>query len=174
MALRLTDDLRVKLRSPLGFLIKGGPSSTMDGLRKLIEINKPPLLITVGDAVTQSVLKANLNIKLAVVDLKILRKPIETSYTFLKVRRIYVKNPASHITYEAWESIRNVLEGEEPAMIIVEGEEDLLTIPAVLLAPKDSFIIYGQPELGIVIVKADDEAKASILSLLAKFEPTTL
>jgi uncharacterized protein (UPF0218 family) len=48
----------------------------------------------------------------------------------------------------------------------VEGEEDLLTIVAVLYAPDGSFVVYGQPNEGIVVVKATPEKKDEANKLL--------
>jgi uncharacterized protein (UPF0218 family) len=41
----------------------------------------------------------------------------------------------------------------------VEGEEDLLTLVAMAVAPLGSFVIYGQPGEGLVVVEVDDAAK---------------
>ncbi|NLB75740.1 MAG: DUF359 domain-containing protein, partial [Crenarchaeota archaeon] len=50
--------------------------------------------------------------------------------------------------------------------IVVNGEEDLLTLIAVLYAPQNSFIIYGQPDIGIVVVKATEMKKAEVKQFL--------
>ena len=41
----------------------------------------------------------------------------------------------------------------------VEGEEDLLAIPAVTKAPLGSIVYYGQPKVGVVMVAVDEEAR---------------
>ncbi len=43
---------------------------------------------------------------------------------------------------------------------MVKGEEDLLTLIAVLFAPKNAFVVYGQPHSGVVVVKVTSERKA--------------
>ncbi len=45
-------------------------------------------------------------------------------------------------------------------MVMVEGEEDLLTLVAVVLAPLGSLVAYGQPDRGIVIVVVSDVEKS--------------
>jgi len=52
----------------------------------------------------------------------------------------------------------------------VDGEEDLLTLVAVLHAPENSFIVYGQPREGVVIVKATREKKAEVAEILKAME----
>ena len=39
--------------------------------------------------------------------------------------------------------------------IVVEGEEDLATLPAILYAPPGSVVVYGQPDEGSVLVKVN-------------------
>ena len=50
--------------------------------------------------------------------------------------------------------------------IVVDGEEDLLTLIAVLYAPENSFVIYGQPHSGIVVVKVTDQRKCQVQEFL--------
>ena len=51
---------------------------------------------------------------------------------------------------------------EKESLIFVNGEEDLLTYPAVLIAENNSAIIYGQPDQGKVIVKVDEDKKEKL------------
>jgi len=41
----------------------------------------------------------------------------------------------------------------------VDGEEDLLAIPAILESPDNALIVYGQPSQGVVVVTASSEVK---------------
>ncbi|MHA2213848.1 MAG: DUF359 domain-containing protein, partial [Candidatus Thorarchaeota archaeon] len=52
------------------------------------------------------------------------------------------------------------------SLIVVEGEEDLMGFPAVLLAPEDSVMLYGQPGVGIVWVPVNDENRKLARGLL--------
>ena len=40
--------------------------------------------------------------------------------------------------------------------IIVKGEEDLAVLPCILIAPQETIILYGQPNEGLVYLKACD------------------
>ena len=51
-------------------------------------------------------------------------------------------------------------------MVLIEGEEDLLTIPAVMEAPLGAVVFYGQPLEGVVAVRVDEESKAGARAIL--------
>jgi uncharacterized protein (UPF0218 family) len=48
----------------------------------------------------------------------------------------------------------------------VDGEEDLMGFPAVLLAPNGSTVLYGQPDVGIVWIPVNDQTKKITRDLL--------
>jgi hypothetical protein len=50
--------------------------------------------------------------------------------------------------------------------IIVNGEEDLAVIPAVIEAPLGTAIVYGQPSEGMVIIVTTREKKEKAKRLL--------
>jgi uncharacterized protein (UPF0218 family) len=41
---------------------------------------------------------------------------------------------------------------DEDAVILVEGEEDLLALPSIVESPDNSLVLYGQPSQGLVVV----------------------
>ncbi len=95
-----------------------------------------------------------------IVDQMTLRKRI--SPVEIKVERTYkVRNPAGVVTKEAWDAIREALKDRE-ALILVDGEEDLLAIPAVLESPDNALVVYGQPSEGLVVVAASAEKKTEV------------
>ena len=75
-------------------------------------------------------------------------------------RLIRVRNPPGTITNEALDGIAQaVKERDGSVRVVVEGEEDLLAIAAVAAAPIGSNIYYGQPLVGVVLVRVDRAAK---------------
>jgi hypothetical protein len=52
---------------------------------------------------------------------------------------------------------------------LIEGEEDLAVLPAILLSPLSWVVIYGQPEEGLVYIPITQEIKLKSLKLLQKF-----
>jgi len=77
-------------------------------------------------------------------------------------RTVRVKNPAATISKDLIDLISESLHGTEHVKIIVEGEEDLATLPAILYAPLGSVVVYGQPNEGSVLVDVTPERKLHI------------
>ena len=87
------------------------------------------------------------------------------------VRLVRASNPAGSITAEAIEAVRNALGGEKPARVLIEGEEDLLAIPAIEAAPPGASLYYGQPGEGVVMVLVDERARSSAKAIIAAMKP---
>ncbi len=66
-------------------------------------------------------------------------------------------------------NISNVLTDNKKTVIKIEGEEDLLALPLVLLAPLESVVLYGQPDQGVVLIRVTETKKNEVLTLLKKF-----
>ena len=154
----------VRLKTPLGELLKGMPSDTMPKLKILVQERKPPKVITVGDIVTRESLKARIPVSLKLVDQMTLRKVLD--HFEIKTERTYrVRNPAGVITQEAWDTIKEALR-QRDAVIFVDGEEDLLAIPTIIESPENSFVVYGQPSEGLVVVTATVTTKAEVKQMV--------
>jgi len=161
----LTPELRLKFKEPFGSLIQGTPEETMAKINELIKKEKPSRIISVGDVVSLNLHKHGIEPQLTIIDNVSLRdqampqeKSVETT--------VYVDNPQGTITLEAILVVKKALEGREHTHIVVKGEEDLLTLVAVLYAPENAFVVYGQPYCGIVVVKVTSERKARVQELL--------
>jgi uncharacterized protein (UPF0218 family) len=167
---RLTTLQRRELKFPLGLLIEGSFDETIKKLKKLIEKEKPSMIISVGDAVSESLIKKDVFPNVFIVDNKVMRKPI-TSFSAEVEETVYVNNPPGTLTEEALREIRRVLkEKKQRVKIIVDGEEDLLTLPAVLYAPENSLVVYGQPQRGIVAVKVTKQEKERVRQVIEGME----
>ena len=130
----------------------------------IVQQSKPSKVTTVGDVVSRETLAAGIQVGLRIVDQMTLRKRI--SPVEIKAERTYrVKNPAGVITSEAWDTIREALKDRE-AVIFVDGEEDLLAIPAVLESPDNALVIYGQPSEGLVVVTASPQSKSDVRKIM--------
>ncbi|HLE75660.1 MAG TPA: DUF359 domain-containing protein [Candidatus Bathyarchaeia archaeon] len=165
VAYSVTPELRAKLKEPFGTLIQGTFSETMSKLEIIVEREKPPRIISVGDTVSRNLHEHKVNPQLSITDNKRMRKRIQLRI-FPAKRVIHVKNPQGTITEEAITAVRKALENDRQVHIIVDGEEDLLTLVAVLHAPEDSLVVYGQPCEGIVVVKVTPEKKAEAMEIL--------
>jgi uncharacterized protein (UPF0218 family) len=154
----LTTELRKELKKPQGLLIDGPFEETMKRLKEFIEEAKPSLVISVGDVVSRNMIEYGVPLNVLIVDNKVMRKPIQP-ITVDADQTLYAKNPPGAITDEAWAAIRSAVEQKGQTRVMVDGEEDLLTIVTVLSAPEGAIVVYGQPHMGIVVVKVTEETK---------------
>ena len=164
--LELPDELRPLLKRPLGQLF----SSVTTAIERLRQL-RPTRLIAVGDIVTAEFIEAGLMLDVAVVDFLVMRSPVDKkirgTIDSFDVKIVRVKNPAGTITQE----LRTALdEAKPPLKIIVDGEEDLATLPAVLSAPLGSVVVYGQPDEGIVLVEVTESKRREFEMLLEQFK----
>jgi hypothetical protein len=149
--------------------VRGRQADVSKEVSEFVRTSKPPKVITVGDVVTSSMVSAGVKPDLSIVDGKTLRGPEKSiDYSVDKVYALH--NPQGLITADAWTVIGKALKEKQKIKIVVDGEEDLLGIPVVLLAPKGSLMLYGQPNEGIVIVTVNKEAKTFAKRILKRME----
>src|SRR3989304_8935975 len=148
----ITPELRAKLKEPFGVLIRGTFSETMSKLVVLVERENPPKIVSVGDTVSRNLYATGIKPQLSITDNKSMRKRTQPA-AFPAKKVVHVKNPQGTITDGAIAAIREALDGDVQTHIIVEGEEDLLTLAVVLQEPKEQLGVYGQTYEGIVVVK---------------------
>ena len=164
-AYTLTSRLRISLKEPFGTLIEGTPQETMTKLKALLISEQPSELISVGDVVSQNLHEYGVNPVLTIID-HISLRDIAMPRQEMVEKTVYVQNPQGTITEQAVLAVKSALESGVHTHIIVEGEEDLLVLIAVLYAAQDAFVVYGQPYCGIVVVKASSEKKAQVKGFL--------
>jgi uncharacterized protein (UPF0218 family) len=167
--LRLTEEVREKVIKPLGSLVTGSPKKTMSALKDVVDREKPTKLFAVGDIVTSNLIQSGINTDLFVIDNKTMRKPIDNTSTKGRAT-IAAYNPAGTITSGALEAVKRAVENPAITGIIIDGEEDLLTLPIIKFAPTGAIVVYGQPGVGIVIVRITEKKKKEIEQLLDRME----
>jgi GTP-dependent dephospho-CoA kinase len=146
-------------KEPFGKLIKGTPAETMRQLAEILKKQKPLLLISVGDTVSRNLHEHNLIPQLSITDDKSMRKKL-SPVVFHGKTLVHVKNPEGTITEEAIQAIQRALKTGEATQILVDGEEDMLTLIVVLYAPENALVVYGQPSEGIVVVQVTARKRA--------------
>ncbi len=156
----ITPELRMELKEPFGILITGSFNDTMAKLKELVQKEKPHSIISVGDVVSKNLHQYDIHPQITIIDNVSLRIQSTAPPEAHGEETVRVKNPQGTITEEAIAAIREALAKGEHTHIIVDGEEDLLTLIAVLYAPPNTFVVYGQPYTGIVVVKVTPEIKA--------------
>ena len=65
---------------------------------------------------------------------------------------------------------RLVVDADEPRVLLVDGEEDLATLPAVLAAPDGASVVYGQPGEGMVLVTVTDAVRERFDALVDRLD----
>jgi len=168
----LPSKLRRELKAPLGKLIVGSPREAMERLEEMVTEEKPAMTISVGDIVSENMAKHGILTHLAIVDNRVMRQPREP--VVLKVNQtIHVKNPPGTITDEAWLAVKEALKQEHSVKIVVDGEEDLLALVALLHAPLNALVVYGQPYEGIVAVKVTQRKRQKARRIIKAMKPIT-
>lgn len=160
----LSNELRAKLKNPIGKLLIGSPKQNMIKLKEIINKNKPFMIICVGDVVSRNTAKAKIPVDIRIIDNKKMRKKIKP-FKFKAKRLFLVKNDPGTINLMSWKVIEEAINYKD-SLILVNGEEDLLALAAIALAPNGSIVVYGQPNLGIVVVEVNKLKKTEIKSMI--------
>ena len=165
----LTPNLRKRLKAPLGLLIRGSPDQTIRRLMEIIGEENFTELVSVGDDVSKNLVERGVVPRVLIVDGRIMRRPVTPIR--VKVDHVLrVRNPAGTITDEAVSVIRKAFSMSGRVKVVVDGEEDLLTLLAILNAPVGSSVVYGQPHEGLVLVKVTEDAKKMACQILDEME----
>lgn len=165
----LTSELRTELRAPLDLLIEGSSKRTMERLKRIVDETKPAKIVAVGDRVSRNLIKSGLLPDTVIVDNKIMRKSV-APLKFDAEKTFNVINPSGTITDEAYQIVGKAVNFAGRTKVLVDGEEDLLTLAAVLSAPDGSIVVYGQPRTGIVIVSVSEDSKRRFLGIVDRME----
>ena len=157
---RLPAEHREAFQTPYGRLY---PS--IDAARYVLEGRT---VLSVGDVVTAGLLAGGFLPAVAVVD-GFTERDVPVPPVEVPGARIFrVANPAATLTDELEAAIRDAL-AHPPAMIVVDGEEDLAVVPLALAAPEGAALVYGQPGAGVVVSTIDPERRELARALLDLF-----
>jgi len=164
----LTESQRLRLKQPLGELVKGPVDYCTPLLKEIVSREKPTCLLLVGDTISRTALNSNINPDVIIIDNMEMRAKALSSR--LGDRRvIHVANEPGTIQPEVWKVVENAVAAGNSA-VVVEGEEDLLTLVAILVAPLRSLVAYGQPEQGIVLVRVTPDKRKEIQDFVDSME----
>lgn len=182
--LQISDELRRELKKPQGLLLPDKPNSrqrVLPLLKKELVRLKPVMIITVGDEVTKLVKRADMEPNLSIIDFKVARKKkysgleelgFKKNFKFKILNFKLAKNPPGHVTktlvLAVSKAIARYIKTGHNQIIKVGGEEDLAGVPAILLAPLGSVVLYGQPGKGVVVVEVTEGEKERLVELIEK------
>lgn len=140
----------------------------------------PKHVISIGDKVTNSLIREEYPVSIAIIDQKVERKPVSPSKLVYRGKNneteappcLPCKNPPGMLTQDAWTCLKISFFQKKPVIIRVYGEEDLIGIPATILAPNDTLIMYGQPPIigkeGIAYYHVNDEKRNHAIKILKR------
>jgi uncharacterized protein (UPF0218 family) len=147
----LPEELREEVRKPFGIVVSGAAL-----IAKYEAAARP--LITVGDRCCLDAIEAGYPPDIAIFDFKVKRVeiPIEMKRKFASFAStaFVVMSSAGSITEELEKAVINVLADGQGAVIVV-GEDDLSSL-LVMAHANEGTLIYGQPDLGAVVVPLGD------------------
>ena len=160
---RLPEKMRGDLKEPLGDVVSDVVASRLSGR-----------VVAVGDMVTYHLLQADVKPDVAVVDGRTEREEVDDEI----VERWSALPVVARVGNEPGTVSRSVVEAlykafDEGGLVEVEGEEDLVVLPAIVLAEKGDTVLYGQPGEGIVYVDVGDETRKNALDLLRRMDGDT-
>jgi len=163
--LHLPDSLRDELRKPFGRLLE------CEEMVPILKGTDEPV-ITIGDSVSISLIELGVSPSLIIWDGKTRRLPcnedaLQTLEEYAPIDG--VANPPGVLTKEAWELVTSSL-NKARASILVDGEEDLLTIPAIMNSNEGSQVVYGSPGKGAILIVVDQKIKAVFQDIISRFE----
>lgn len=165
----LPEQLRPILQQPLGKIVK-----TASEVIKLF--NDKSIVIAVGDVISSKLEESGFYPAISIIDFRTRRhlftpKSLGAKQNHPPGDRII--NKSGTINKRSVEEIKNsideYLRTKKLQTIVIDGEEDLLALPAILLSPLGSIVLYGQFDRGIVVNVVTEELKEKITTLLEKF-----
>jgi hypothetical protein len=173
VVLTLPEGLREAFKEPFG--------PVFTDARALLEtIEGSGALVAVGDVVTYHLLEAGRRPDVAVLDGYTERTPVAAEIeagtdTGAYDTHLRIENPAATLTAGVLDAVADALAGTgkegdsetaEHTVIDIEGEEDLVTVPAIVAAPEGASVVYGQPGEGMVLVPVEEDTRQRARELL--------
>jgi len=145
---KISEKSRLRLKKPLGKLFKS--------VRELKLSKAKSRIISVGDMITLELLDAGIRPHLAVFDFKCKRKKLSNE-GISKLRKAFphpkkYRNPAGTVSDRLFADASSLIKKGGAVQII--GEEDLTALAFIRKAGKIDLVLYGQPNKGMVMVKA--------------------
>ena len=152
--MKISSELRAALKEPLGELLL---EANLKKSHILERISRP--IITVGDRTTERLLEWGITVDLQIVDGLERRERRRAPSLPEGTIEVRCSNPPGAISQDADRSVREALQSGRPSRVLVDGEEDLLVLPACIYAPDGASLFYGQPGKGMVSVRVGPEAR---------------
>lgn len=153
----VTEQHKELLRVPWGAVIVE-PSDSKENRR-----------VVVGDRSLANFIEQQWRYDLGIFDLVEQRQHASTASLVGIQPQFTVNNPAGTIQSAAVDVLKEWINHSSPKTthIRVNGEEDLLVVPLILLVPLETDIYYGQPHVGMIEVKVTEELKQQMYDVFS-------
>jgi len=155
----LPDKLKDELRKIWGIPIFGKKKEVAKKFNEIFKKKKFKKIITVGDYCSLA-----LPSDIKIFDGKIKRRRVKKLPKF----SFRCANPPGTIQKEVWSILKRAIENNKN--VFIDGEEDLLVIPSVLLSENGTAVVYGFSGKGICLIGVSPKVKKDFKELLKQFE----
>jgi len=172
----MPESLRPTLQKPLGKIYKTTRQVIVGA--NLDSPKKPVMIIAVGDIIVDSLLKSGIDPDVKIIDFRSRRKRTDLftrsdPFRYIKKGQTLYNNPGT-INLKTAEVLKKMIRQRSVlrpynSWLVVEGEEDLLALPAILFAPLNALVLYGHWQLGIIAVEVDEKIKNKARNIVKKF-----
>ena len=160
----INDEIRSQLKTPIGQLVLDD-AVTKEVLAEYFTDDR--IIVCVGDRTTERVHEFGLSPDLEIVDSLEKRFPRRAPSMDKRETRnvLQADNPPGLISGDSMEklaeSLRLIEISHEKVRLKIRGEEDLLALPVVAFFPEGTVTMYGQPNVGLVIVSSKESRERS-------------
>ncbi|MEM4080891.1 MAG: DUF359 domain-containing protein [Pyrobaculum sp.] len=128
------------------------PPRSIEIVKELLRDYGIEKIYTVGDVVTNNFIKYGIIPTSAAIDEKTKREvAIEVVWPNGEVLKVI--NPPGYITEEAWSAVEKAV--ARSILLKVDGEEDMLSLAFIVLAPPKSLVAYGHYAGALIVVLVD-------------------
>ena len=121
-------------------------------------------ITTIGDICTVKLIQDEIIPNLMIVDYKTKRNVKLTQKQMsviesVKCKSVEVDNESGTISQRLYFEIKKAIKSKITTKIVVNGEEDLATLPVIKHSKIGAKVIYGMPDRGMVVVDVNQQAK---------------
>ncbi len=158
----MPETLDEELKQAMGTLFPGPHDNPSIAVNLALEtLSSQDKIIAVGDVTVFSLQLAKRDVWISVIDGMTHRQKWDKFEEINMKGQLVInaKNPPSKLTSSVFKACSQAISQSENVTIFVDGEEDLVPIPLILMAPLGTILLYGQPNEGLVVREIDIPAK---------------
>jgi len=168
--IKIPDKMKTKLRKPLGKIIKGSFDKEADTAAKTIlniVKSKPVVTITVGDIISRSLKNKGFIPNVEITDNRSRRVIISNGSDSDEEKYQNIPGTINRNAVIAINRfVQEALMFKNHRKLVVDGEEDLLALPVIMLSPLGSLVLYGHWQHGVISVAVTEKTKEKVSNMI--------